>query len=179
MRKRYLNQDELGKLFRAIRKGKNERDIVAYRLVLLLGLRVQELCNLTVNDVDIDTRSITVHGIKNGRIGTYTNIDEKIFSALKRYIRKNKIEDKIFPVGKHTFQTRFKVYSKAAGIGDFSIHALRHSCAILMVENGSSAIEVMIHLRHKNIQSSQVYFEQLNCERNFARTQSAVLKVVG
>jgi integrase len=84
MRKRYLNQEELGKLFRTIRKGKNERDWIAYRLVLLLGLRVQELCNLTVDDLDFQTRSIRVQGIKNGRVGWYHDLDEKIFSSLKK-----------------------------------------------------------------------------------------------
>ena len=61
--RRYQNPEELGMLFMAIRKGKSERDLVAYQLTLLLGLRVQELCNLAVGDVDMATRSIAVQAL--------------------------------------------------------------------------------------------------------------------
>lgn len=63
-------------------------------------------------------------------------------------------------------QYRFKTHAANAGIpADFSIHSLRHSCAMAMAKEGATAIYIQNWLRQKNITSAQVYFEQLQDQR--------------
>jgi integrase len=62
-------------------------------------------------------------------------------------------------------KNHFKIHAEQAGLnGDFSIHSLRHSCGILHAKRGESAIAIMLWLRHRSIQSTQIYFEQVSFE---------------
>jgi len=180
---KYLSEEELKLLFREIDKGKDRRDIFLYRLTLFLGLRVGEVVKIKLSDLNLDAHQIFIQALKNGRSRAY-DLDEKLWSKLEKYLKARKKfakkdnpylfpstrkkDDSISPQG---IKMRFKLYASQAGLNsDFSIHSLRHSIGILQAKNGKSPIEIMGWLRHRNINSTQVYFEQITFEKQDAET---------
>lgn len=162
---KYLNRDQIETFKKALVEAKNLRDEISMRLCFRLGLRVAELHNLRISDLNFDSQQITVKGLKSGRTRTY-DIDDQLWKKLTRYIKKNKIEVRLFPLTAQSLKNVFKKYASLAGLpSDYSIHSLRHSIGIAMAQAGASPIYIMKWLRHRSINSSQIYFEQLEDKR--------------
>ncbi len=61
------------------------------------------------------------------------------------------------PLQKRQVQKLFTDYTKAAGIRERSVHALRHAMAVHLLEAGRGIEYVADHLGHKNIQNTRIY----------------------
>ena len=60
----------------------------------------------------------------------------------------------------------FKKYSSQVNLPEgYSIHSLRHTCAMLKAKNNESPIKIMLWLRHRSVMSTQRYFERVAFER--------------
>lgn len=172
-RQKYLNDDQLKAFMAQAQKG-SLRDEVIFKLALYLGLRVQEVCNIQLKDIEPDSRAITICGVKNGRVRTYADIENGLWKKLKRY--SSSVNDEyLFPSKRKpgqrmttaNLQRLFKLYAKRANLPEhFSIHSLRHSCGIIQAKEGRTAIQIQLWLRHRSIMSTQVYFEQVSFERD-------------
>jgi len=180
---KYLNQQELERFFRAIDKERNPLDCFIFRLILFLGLRVSEACQIKMKDLNFESFQIAIYGVKNGRNRTY-DLDGKLWRRLKRWLKVRKDfngkNPYLFPstqlhddhISEQCIKNRFKKYLNHAGLNsDFSIHSLRHSCGIAMAKAGESPISIMLWLRHRSVQSTQVYFEQLQDEEMNSRAK--------
>ena len=66
------------------------------------------------------------------------------------------------PLQKRQVQQLFNDYTKAAGIEGRSVHALRHSMAVHLLEAGRGIEYVADHLGHKNIQNTRIYAQITN-----------------
>ena len=163
---KYLNEFQLKAFKSALRKHGNLRDQVMMGLTLYLGLRVTELVNIRLSDIEWESRQITIQGIRGGRRRTYPEIEEKLWAKFIKYIKREKPTDRVFPLTAQSAKNIFKKYAKLAGLGNnFSIHCLRHTCAMLKAKRGDSPVKIMLWLRHRSIQSTQRYFEQVLFER--------------
>ena len=173
---KYLGDEELKRLFQAVDRSRDQRDAFMFRLILFLGLRVTEAVNLCLSDINFDSFQISVQGVKNGRSRTY-DLDGRLWRRLKRWLQSrnsyNGRNKYLFPstqlhdapLSEQTVKMAFKRYAERAGLNsDFSIHSLRHSCGITLARKGESAINIALWLRHRSIQSAQVYVEQLDDE---------------
>jgi integrase len=174
---KYLNESQLDKFFKAVDQSKDKRDQFLFRLVLFLGLRVQEAANLKLEDVNFDSYQLAVKGIKNGRSRVY-DLNGRLWHKLEMWLKKRaKIADSrnpyLFPSQKYfdepattqSLKNHFKVHAEQARLNsDFSIHSLRHSCGIIHARQGESPIAIMLWLRHRSVNSTQIYFEQLEDE---------------
>lgn len=174
MKNKYLNEKQLASFMSAVEKRKSLRDEVMFKLGLYLGLRVQEICNIKLKDIDPENRAITIQGIKGGRLRTYNDIEEKLWKKLSRYSKTIK-STYLFPSSRNSkgklttmaVQRLFKFYAKKAELPEhFSIHALRHSCGIIRAKANQSPIKIMLWLRQRSISSTQTYFEQVVFERD-------------
>lgn len=168
---KYLTERQLADLTGAIRREKNLRDGVMFGLTLYLGLRVQELVNIKLSDIEAESREITIQGIKSGRKRAYPDIEEKLWKKLQRWTRKlGKNETYLFPspaingqpISTQAVKDLFKKYAAMVKLpGDYSIHSLRHTCAMLKAKDNDSPIKIMHWLRHKSVMSTQKYFERV------------------
>lgn len=159
---RYLNEAQLKAFKRALAEHGSIRDRIMMGLTLYLGLRVQELVNIELSDIEADSQQITIRGLKGGRVRSYSGIDNELWKRLCAYLGQSKVKDHVFPITTQAAKNVFKKYARLAGISaDFSIHSFRHSCAILKARKGDSPIKIMLWLRHRSIASTQRYFEQV------------------
>lgn len=171
---KYLNEEELKRFFQVVDKSKNRRDMFMFRLIFFLGLRVGEAAKIQIKDLNLESHQLSIQALKGGRLRTYDlngKLCEKLDSYLKKRTKKaDRKNPYLFPhpkrwdepISAQVIKYRFKVYAENARLNsDFSIHSLRHSCGITHARNGKSAIEIMIWLRHRSINSTQCYFEQI------------------
>jgi integrase/recombinase XerD len=66
------------------------------------------------------------------------------------------------PLQKRQVQKLFTDYTEKAGIKERSVHALRHSMAVHLLEAGRGIEYVADHLGHKNIQNTRIYAQITN-----------------
>lgn len=145
------------------------RNKAMLELMYATGLRVSELVNLEVNDINLKDNYVRCFGKgKKERIIPFADITTR---ALDEYIKvyrdsllKGYITDKLFisSYGKGiTRQGFFKILKQLAKENDinkdFSPHTLRHSFATHLLEYGADLKSISEMLGHENIKTTQIY----------------------
>lgn len=132
------------------------------------GLRVSEIINLRVEDVDLDELTLHIKEAK-GKKDRITVFPEKLKVDLMKIIGFKKADDLVFESergGKLTGRTAQKVFESAlkkAGIKkNATFHSLRHSFATHLLENGVDMRYVQELLGHANIRTTQIYTKVTN-----------------
>lgn len=135
-----------------------------YDLVICLldtGARYSEIANITFKQLDLQNR--TIHLVR-----TKTNNESTLFMSNRVYkVLKRRFEDRtqdkwVFtnksgkqPRNHSTISIRKAIAN--AGIEDFKVHDLRHTCASRLVQNGLTIQEVAMILGHKNLSTTLRY----------------------
>jgi site-specific recombinase XerD len=132
------------------------------------GLRVSEITNLKVKDVNINELTIHIKGAK-GNKDRITLFPEKLKNNINNLIGGKINNDFIFASergGKLTERTAQKVFEHAlekSGIQkNATFHSLRHSFATHLLENGVDVRYVQELLGHANIRTTQIYTKVTN-----------------
>ena len=84
---KYLTEKQLDSFLTAVAKSKSLRDEVIFSLALYLGLRVQEIVNIELRDIDSDMAGVFIRGVKEGVKRPYTDLDPRLWKKLCRYTR--------------------------------------------------------------------------------------------
>ena len=149
---------------------KEIRDKAMLELLYATGLRVSELINLRVMDVNLDLEFIEVND--NGRLRSIP-IGGQAKEALEIYLRDVrptmvKSGDYLFanvkgePMSRQGFWKIIKYYAKKAGIDkDITPHMIRHSFASHLVGNGADLHAVQEMLGHSDISTTQIYLKSM------------------
>ncbi len=164
---RYLTQDELKRLLNAIPKNtkQGKRDKALLYLAYRMGLRVSEVTNLHIDDVDRDRRRITIRRIKGSYGGEYP-LPSECWKLIVSYLRTRDddlpylfISNRGNPIDRTVVFRAIKKYARLAGIPESkaSPHALKHTLGTHMLEAGCDVAEVQDQLGHRNIQNTMVY----------------------
>ncbi len=155
----YLTQEEVKRLFSVIT---SLRDRALFALIYHYGLRVEEATLLTLENVDLKNLHIRIHRLKNG-VSNQKPLWRHNAKLLRSYLRVRQdaghwlFTGRQGPIKKRQIQTLFTGYAKEAGIKGRSIHSLRHSIAVHLLEAGQGIEYVADHLGHKNIQNTRIY----------------------
>ena len=147
----------------------NKEEKLIVELLYGCGLRVSELVNLKLNNIDINSKYIQCYG--KGSKERVVPFGEKAKSALKNYLKyreiivtqnnlKNSKELFIKENGKKI--TRQDVYNFIRKQGEkihkhISPHTLRHSFATHLLENGADLRVVQELLGHSDVSTTQLY----------------------
>ena len=143
-----------------------------HRLLLSLsygaGLRVSEVINLQVQDIDLQELTIHIKQAK-GKKDRITVFPEKLLSEMQFLIAGKAKDDVIFASergGKLTTRTAQKVFENSLKKSDIkknaTFHSLRHSFATHLLENGVDVRYVQELLGHQNIRTTQLYTQVTN-----------------
>ena len=145
---------------------------IKHRLLLSLaygaGLRVSEVINLKVSD--IDSSELTVHiKLAKGKKDRITILPERLVPGIQNLIAGKDKNDFVFNseqggnLSTRTAQKVFENSLKKAGINKkATFHSLRHSFATHLLENGVDVRYVQELLGHQNIRTTQLYTQVTN-----------------
>ncbi len=147
---------------------KGYRDKAMLELLYATGIRVSELIQLDVQDLNIDLAYIRCNKGSRERM---IPIGSMAISALKEYMSKSRSllilhnDEKALFVningGRLTRQGFWKIikqYKNQAQINkDITPHTLRHSFAAHLLENGADLRSIQEMLGHSDISSTQIY----------------------
>lgn len=158
---RVLSKEEIKRLFEAI---KNEKYRLMIKFMYSAGLRVSELINMKVCDLDLDKNYGFVRHGKGNKDRIFI-IAESLKLEIIKLIKKEKLDfkDNLFltnlrkKYSDRSLQMIIKNASKNAGLKGVHCHTLRHSFATHLIENGNSVSEVQALLGHKSPETTLIY----------------------
>lgn len=160
-----LSRDEIQKILGTI---KNEKHNLMIALAYSAGMRVSEVVNLKIKDINLDELTIHIKGAK-GNKDRITIFPEKLKDKITEIIALRDKNDFVFSSergGKLTERTAQKIFENAiikTGIQkDATFHSLRHSFATHLLENGVDVRYVQELLGHQNIRTTQLYTKVTN-----------------
>ena len=174
-----LSIDDVNKLLDIELKNKNDyRNKAMLELMYSTGIRISELINIKIHDINIENCTLKVMG--KGSKERIIPLGDYAIEYLKLYIngyRKDFIKfnkDYLFLNSRGTNMTRqgfFKIVKKIAKEKaikqDFSPHTLRHSFATHMLENGADLRTIQELLGHSDVSTTQIY---TNVSNKFVET---------
>lgn len=165
-----LSIEEINLLLSSIKEN-NERDLrykAIFELLYSSGLRVSELTNLKLNDIDLDVGYVKIKG-KGGR-ERIVPVNNRTIYILKKYIelRNKKYGTDIEYLFVSKFRTKLsrveiwkqlKKYAMRCGINYKKIHPhiIRHSFATHLLKGGADLRSVQEMLGHASITTTQIY----------------------
>lgn len=147
---------------------KSIRDKAMLELLYATGIKVSELIDLAVSDINLQIGILHLHNEKKERIvPMYPAAVKTVANYLvnvRPAIVTDKTEDRLFtnmngqPMSRQGFWKIIKHYAEKAGIKkDITPHTLRHSFAAHLLENGAQLKDIKEMLGHSDISSTQVY----------------------
>jgi site-specific recombinase XerD len=182
---RSLRDQEVERLFGVI---KGKRDMAMFKLMLRCGLRVEEVSNLSLGDIDLKKRRILVQQGK-GRKDRVVYISDDAHDALVAYlkIRSHYRVKKVFLVEKGTYkgqpisvrgiQKRIEYYAKKTGL-KVSCHRLRHTMATQLLNAEAEVETIQDLLGHNWITTTQRYCKvsNLKVQKDYFKAMRNVLQ---
>lgn len=152
---------------------KGIRDKAMLELLYATGIRVSELINLDVSDVNVPMNFVRCKGGKKERIipmgHQAKDALENYINNVRKYMVKDENETALFVncsgarLSRQGFWKLIKYYQHIAGIEtDITPHTLRHSFAAHLLENGADLHSIQEMMGHADISSTQVYSRMMN-----------------
>ncbi|HSC24853.1 MAG TPA: site-specific tyrosine recombinase/integron integrase [Candidatus Babeliales bacterium] len=172
-----LTQDEVANV---LTHSKIDQSSLAIRNSIMLhilygsGIRVSELINIKISDIDLDTCILSVRG-KGGK-ERMIPLPQSVIDVLSNYLKEQQVHvispllkdsiylfpivygKKIKPISRQSCWGILKKLCKNAGIKrTISPHHLRHSFATHMLENGIDLRSLQVLLGHEEVTTVEVY----------------------
>ena len=156
-----------------------------FMLVYGSGLRIGEVANLRIEDIDSKNMRIFVRAGK-GNKERYTILPKQSLEMLREYWRKyrqHKRRGRIFlsesgkAITVGVIREHFRKYRKKAKINEkATLHTLRHNFATDLIERGATLIQVKELMGHSNIRSTMEYVHVANVKLDLESPLDAFLK---
>ena len=173
----FLTQKEVKQLLDSITWDENSdsdfriitklRDKLIVTLLYSSGLRVSELINLTVGNINFEGKQLSIVGKNNSRV---ILLDESTKQLIQKYLEKRTQKSNYLVVNKsgnpltpRYVQLMIKKYGNESGIEKkITPHILRHSYATHLFEQGVNIKIIQQLLGHSNLSTTQIYSQDAN-----------------
>ena len=158
-------EEEINRYYQTVWKSRNMQHVVMIKTLLYTGVRVSELVNIRISDIDLDNCQIkVVQGKgKKDRIVPFPNSFKEILAVHIENIKKNNAKYLFESSWKKPYSDRgirkiLMKYTKEAGI-DHSIspHKLRHFLFSWMKKKGVDDALIQPYSGHESRQSLEIY----------------------
>jgi len=144
------------------------RDKAMLELLYATGIRVSELIDINIKDINVSTGILNCRSKSAKRVipiyDTAVKCISKYINTVRHLIVSDKSGQALFVnlngnrLTRQGFWKIIKKYSEQAGIKkDITPHTLRHSFALHLLENGAQLKDIQEMLGHADISSTQVY----------------------
>jgi integrase/recombinase XerD len=170
----FFTSMDVNKIFDQIN---NIKHLAMFKTAFYACLRASELCNLDVEDLNLDKLALVVRNGKGGKTAV-CYLSEEAIEILREYLAVRpdfELKGKR-PLFFTDFGSRFDrkdiyrlviYYKKKAGINKpGGAHVLfRHTPASLMIQNGCDLLTIQQVMRHNDIQTTMRYLHLADCTR--------------
>jgi len=127
------------------------------------GLRISEVVNMKINDIDSSAMAIKIVNAK-GNNDRYVMLSEKLLELLRIYFREYKPKKYLFEGqngGQYSARSIQEVFNRGVKEARISkkatVHTLRHSFASHLLDNGTDIRFIQELLGHKHLSTTQIY----------------------
>src|SRR5436190_16806080 len=162
----WLEKRDVDRLIRMVERHGNTRDLAIVLTLRHTGIRVSELSNLTVGDVETSERkgSLTVRSGKGGKFRVLPlNFDAR--KAIIAYcdVRPTVSADQLFigqrgqGISSRAVELLVTKYGRLAGLEDVTPHTLRHSFGKHALDAGADLVSVSALLGHERLETTAIY----------------------
>ena len=150
---KYLKDEEVKNL---LDRCEGRRDRIIIDLILLTGVRVSEVLEITPDDIDFRNRTIRIHGKGSHDRTVYP--PRTLLYDLRDYIADKSIEqqNRIFGL------TRQRVFEIIKDLSGRSPHKLRHTFAVNYLESGGDLRTLQKILGHSSLKTTSIYLDLLD-----------------
>jgi len=174
-----LNTLEIQKI---ISHTENPKHKLILQLCYGMGLRVSEIVNLKVQDIDSKSMRVLIQQGK-GKKDRYVNLPESILQELRAYYKFFRPKEFLFEGlygGKYSARSAQAVFKQAmskAGIKkNVGIHSLRHSYATHLLEYGTDITLIQKLMGHQDLKTTLGYTHV--ADRNLSNVTSPLDKLI-
>jgi site-specific recombinase XerD len=150
---KYLKHNQVLRLLESI---EDLRDKLIVRTIYATGVRVSELCNMNIEDIDFDEHTIRIRG-KGDKMRTVF-VDDDTLADLLKFIG-NRIIGPVFlgqqgkNISSRAIQHIFKNYAPTG----ITPHKIRHSYASELYKRSKNLRVVQENLGHTSIKTTEIY----------------------
>ena len=167
---RYFEYNELEELFKVpdINTELGERNLLILEMLYATGIRVSELVNIRLKDIDIDNKKIKITG--KGNKMRYVYFEDVCLEVLVNFLNngyiklnKNKIDYLFLDRLGNQLTTRGvryildKIIKQTTLNKKISPHMLRHSFATHLLNEGCDLLSVQELLGHESLTTTSIY----------------------
>jgi site-specific recombinase XerD len=163
-----LNEDEISRLFDALENKKHKAMLLA---TYSAGLRVSEVANLKIEDIDSERMQLRIERAK-GKKDRYVTLSRFLLDVLRDYFATYVPQPKVYlfeseqsgeAYPTRTIQQIFSnARSKAKILKQVGIHSLRHSFATHLLDKGTDIKYIKDLLGHFNLKTTERYLHVTN-----------------
>lgn len=179
----YMSGEQLDRFLKAA-KEYGPREHAMFLFAVAHGARAQEICNLRIPDINFHNEQIHIARLKGSLPSTQTLLkvkgnslfDEK--AALKAWlaVREPDADNCVFNSQKSTQLNRvtifklFRAIARKAGLSETlqHPHVLKHTAAMMMVQQGANAFLIRQALGHKSFDSTLAYVNPSDADASAA-----------
>ena len=160
---RALDPEEVRQLLAVIKKS---RDWALILVLLRTGMRIGELLDTKMSEVNLREKRITIMEAQKSRVGRVVYLSEDACRALRVWLkRRDPDKDYLFsgrgnkPLSYTGARMRFAKYLEEAGLAPkgYSLHCLRHTCATDLLNAGMRLECLQQLLGHSSIEMTRRY----------------------
>jgi site-specific recombinase XerD len=161
----FLTKEEVWRLLNVVKKNKRDFTIIAF--LIYTGVRVGELTNIKMDDINLDDNYVRVKG--KGDKERFVPISSELSTIVKEYLGSHKDNTYLFESNRRkkfsplTIQLMVKKYARKADIQKkITPHKLRHTFATLALESGISPVTIGELLGHSSLNTTMKYTHVTN-----------------
>ena len=153
-------------LLHAVEQSCNRRDLAVVKLLLTMGLQVQELCSLCWEHVQVvDGKAFLELQRRKGKLWSQLQIPQDIYALLLSLKQETKLRylQPFFQGQRGSLTARgvqlcLKKYGKAIDVPTLSPQMLRHTCAFNFARSGLGAESLAVLMGFSSLEATNVYY---------------------
>lgn len=168
-----LNKNEIRKIFEVTT---NPKHLLILKLGYGMGLRVSEIVNLKIADIDGAEKRVLIEKSK-GKKDRYVALPSTVLQELRAYYKEFRPKNFLFegntggPLTVRTAQSVFTTAMKKARIRKkVGIHGLRHSFATHLLEMGTDIRLIKELMGHNNIKTTEIYTHVTDVQKHAVKS---------
>ena len=161
----FIEEDQIASLLNEVQFEKGfigQRNKLIIELFYVTGVRLSELINIKISDVNFISQSIKVLGKRDKE--RIIPITSSVVNALNNFLANNQQNTYLFAdlegkklYNKLVYRIVNKYIGKISSVNKKSPHILRHTFATHMLNNGADINAIKELLGHANLSATQVY----------------------